>query len=56
MVWRSAVLSPENEKLQPGWPSIGRGRAKRVGSPPRAARSTAGPPGKPSPSILAALS
>ena len=31
MVWRSAVLSPENEKLHPGWPTIGRGRAKRVG-------------------------
>ena len=33
MVWRSAVLRPENEKWQPGWPSSGRGSAKRVGSP-----------------------
>src|SRR5690606_18864879 len=55
-VWRSAVLSPEKEKLQPGWPSIGRGSAKRPVSPVRDARSTAGPPGKPRPSIFAALS
>ncbi|MCH7549272.1 MAG: sulfatase-like hydrolase/transferase [Candidatus Krumholzibacteriota bacterium] len=43
--WRTAVLSPENEKSQPARRIIGRGRAKRSGSPSRAARSTAGPPG-----------
>ena len=40
IVWRSAVLSPENEKWQPGWPSIGRGRSKR-------ARSLPAPPARP---------
>src|SRR5690606_27409607 len=34
----------------------GRGKEKRVGSPDFAAFSTAGPPGKPRPSILAVLS
>ena len=55
-VWRTAVFRPEKEKSQPGLRHIGRGSAKRRGSPPTAARSTAGPPGKPSPSSLAVLS
>ena len=42
---RSAVLRPEKEKSQPGRPSIGRGRAKRAGSPVGRRRSIAGPPG-----------
>ena len=33
-VWRTAVFRPEKEKSQPGLRHIGRGRAKRCGSPP----------------------
>ena len=54
--WRTAVLSPANEKCGSGRPSIGRGRAKRSARPARAACSTAGPPGKPRPNSLAVLS
>ena len=42
---RSAVLRPAKEKSQPGRPLSGRGKAKRAGSPSRAARSIEGPPG-----------
>ncbi len=55
-VWRTAVLRPEKEKSQPGLRHIGRGNWQRCGSPPVAAFSTAGPPGKPRPSSLAVLS
>ena len=54
--WRTAVLSPDSEKSASGRPSNGRGSANRVGSPPFAAASTAGPPGNGSPSNLAVLS
>ena len=43
-VRRTAVLRPEKEKSQPGCPSIGRGRAKRCGSP--LARPRARPPAR----------
>mgnify|MGYP003704553571 CR=1 FL=1 len=42
---RRARASRSHEKSASGRPTIGRGRAKRSGSPMRAARSTAGPPG-----------
>ena len=55
-VRRTAVFRPANEKCGSSRPSIGRGRSKRPGSPVRAACSTAGPPGKPSPRSFAVLS
>jgi len=55
-VWRTAVFRPEKEKSGRAAPFIGLGKAKRRGSPARAARSTLGPPGCGRPSILAVLS
>ena len=49
-------FEPGQRKIWLSAPSIGRGRAKRSESPPSAARSTSGPPGNPSESILATLS
>src|SRR5881394_780985 len=51
----TAVLSPENENSNPS-AIIGRGKVNRVGSPSRARRSIAAPPGYPRPSRLATLS
>ena len=42
---RTAVLRPEREKSAPARPCIGRGKAKRSGSPARPRVSTCGPPG-----------
>ena len=42
---RTAFLRPEKLKSQPGLPFMGRGRAKRAGSPRSAALCTCGPPG-----------
>ena len=52
----TALLSPANEKCGSSLPSSGRGSGTARGSPSAASRSTAGPPGKPSPRILAVLS
>ena len=51
----TAVFSPENEK---SWPSLRIGRGNRIasGSPSRARRSIAGPPGYPRPRNRATLS
>ena len=53
---RTAVLRPEKERSHPSRSRSGRGRAKRSGSPPRAAASTAGPPGGSRPRSFATLS
>src|SRR5205807_2320759 len=52
--YSSAVFRPLKLYSRPG--SEGRGRGWRLGLPVRAMRSSAGPPGKPRPSIRAALS
>ena len=41
----TSVFRPDSEKFASPRPSIGRGKSKRMGSPPAAARSTCGPPG-----------
>src|SRR5205807_3890402 len=51
--YSSAVFRPLKLYSRPG--SEGRGRGWRLGLPVRAMRSSAGPPGKPRPSIRAAL-
>ena len=52
----TALLSPAKEKCGSLDPTSGRGSGTAVASPSIAARSTAGPPGKPRPSSLAVLS
>ena len=55
VIWRTAVFSPENEKSQPGLPFIGRGRAKRDGSPRARGRFDGRPAGIAEPDQLCRL-